>query len=263
MYSGSDKSSRTGNAKETVYSILRKSIVNLNLLPGAAISEKEISLRFKVSRTPVREAFIHLSRDGLVQVIPQRETRVSRIDLRRVWQEFFLRKSLEESVMELFLRNAGPESFARLEHFLGLQKQALDNKSFTDFIDYDDAFHRVFFEDSGQEFSWKILSRMCGHYHRVRLLSIWIVGIGEEKFEQHENLLAAARENDLERARAILHLHLYKFFDEESKLLREEFPGYFAGEDEDDVLDQDFGGFPVLTAQNAARRRSGKTIEVP
>ncbi|MDR2375550.1 MAG: FCD domain-containing protein [Treponema sp.] len=121
---------------------------------------------------------------------------------------------------------------------------ALDNKSFADFVDHDDAFHRVFFETSGQELSWKVLSCMCGHYHRLRLLSIRIAGIGEEKIKQHRDLLAMVKAGDLENVRALLHRHLHKFEDE-SKLLREEFPGYFAEEEEDYVPDQDFGGFPV------------------
>ena len=86
---------RSRSVQDSVYTALRTSIINLNLAPGTAISEKEISRRFGVSRTPVREAFIRLSKEGLVRVIPQKETQVSLVDFRRVEQEFFLRESLE------------------------------------------------------------------------------------------------------------------------------------------------------------------------
>ena len=79
------------SVQDNVYSALRVSIINLNLAPGTAISETEVSLKFQVSRTPVREAFIRLSKEGLVEVIPQKETLVSLIDPIRVKQEFFLR----------------------------------------------------------------------------------------------------------------------------------------------------------------------------
>jgi DNA-binding GntR family transcriptional regulator len=88
------------SVQDRVYAALRKSIINLNLVPGTVISEKEISLRFQVSRTPVREALIHLSKEGLVQVIPQRGTMVSLIDPARVQQEFFLRECLETAILD-------------------------------------------------------------------------------------------------------------------------------------------------------------------
>jgi DNA-binding GntR family transcriptional regulator len=238
-----------GNAKETVYSALRENIVNLNLLPGTVISEKEISLRFKVSRTPVREAFIHLSRDGLVRVIPQRETQVSLIDLDRVRQEFFLRAALENAVLEPFLKSAGAESSAELEHCLTFQEKALAAKDFTQFVHYDDAFHRVFFEAAGQELSWQVLSGLCGHYHRARLLSVWLAGIGEEKLEQHREILAAVRGKNLEAARNLLHFHLHNL-EAEEKLLRETFPGYFAPKEGGAVFDLDFGGGEAVVTGN-------------
>jgi DNA-binding GntR family transcriptional regulator len=235
-----------GSAKETVYSALRKSIINLNLLPGTAISEKEISLRFKVSRTPVREAFIHLSRDGLVRVIPQRETRVSLIGLGRVRQEFFLRESLENSVLEPFLEKAGAESFAEMEYFLALQRKAFDTSAYAKFVDYDDSFHRVLFEAAGQALSWQVLSRLCGHYHRVRLLSIWLAGIGEEILGQHEGILAAAREKDPRGLRDLLRVHLHGL-EAEEQLMQEKFPGYFTRDNGESGFDLDFGGLSPLT----------------
>ena len=92
-------SPRKKTTQNFVYEALRKSILTLNLLPGTAISENEISQRFEVSRTPVREAFIQLAKESLLKIIPQKETLVSYIDLQRVEQEHFLRRSLETSVL--------------------------------------------------------------------------------------------------------------------------------------------------------------------
>jgi DNA-binding GntR family transcriptional regulator len=79
-----------------VYFTLRKNIVNLNLKPGEPLNVKSISEKLGVSRTPVRDAFIKLEKEGLVDVFPQKGTSVSRIDLRRVDEEKFIRESLEE-----------------------------------------------------------------------------------------------------------------------------------------------------------------------
>jgi DNA-binding GntR family transcriptional regulator len=232
--------------QDSVYIALRNSIINLNLAPGTAISEKEISLRFEVSRTPVREAFIRLANEGLLRVIPQKETLVSLIDFVRVGQEFFLRESLETAVLIPFMKNSGPSHFARLEELLERQRAALDNKEYVNFVDHDDGLHRIFFEAAGQELSWEVLESMSGHYHRVRLLTIRLKGIAKDIIDQHRELIAALREKNPPLARTLLCKHLHKL-DTEEKNLRREFQDYFASLREKDVFDVDFGGLPRLS----------------
>jgi len=48
------------NTVEQVRVILRKEIIDMRIQPGEAISEKELCGRFKISRTPVREACLRL-----------------------------------------------------------------------------------------------------------------------------------------------------------------------------------------------------------
>ena len=54
-----------------------------------------------VSRTPVREAFIHLAEESLLKIMPQRGTYVARINLGHVQESIFLRGKMEHAVMEL------------------------------------------------------------------------------------------------------------------------------------------------------------------
>ena len=84
-----------GSAGNIVYSKL-KEIVSLESPPGTALSEKEVSLSFEVSRTPVRESFVRLAQEDLVVVLPQRGTRVSLIDSELVEEARFMREQLEK-----------------------------------------------------------------------------------------------------------------------------------------------------------------------
>jgi DNA-binding GntR family transcriptional regulator len=232
---------RAGTVQDSVYTSLRKSIINLNLVPGTAISEQEIALRYQVSRTPVRETFIHLAREGLIQVFPQKETLVSRIDFSRVEQEFFLRESLETAVLEPFINKSGPGDFMSLEGLIQKQNAAYENNEYIHFVDFDDAFHRTFFEIAGQDLSWTVLEKMCGHYHRARLLTIRLRGIAKDIVGQHKKLLGALKKKDPAKARGILRDHLHKLGTEE-KMLREEFSDYFVSPGKTNAFDVDFGG---------------------
>ena len=105
-------------------------------------------------RTPEREALISLKKDGLVVVLPQRETVVSQIQVERVRQERFMRKSLELAVIELFMQQKTFEQLQELNELVEKQIQASVAQKYEQLQEYDDAFHRIFFEKSGQGFSW-------------------------------------------------------------------------------------------------------------
>jgi DNA-binding GntR family transcriptional regulator len=230
------------SVQDAVYSALRQSIMNLNLTPGAEISETEIAQKFNVSRTPVREAFIHLANEGLIQVIPQKKTQVSLIDFSRVEQEFFLRASLEMAVLELFLKKKGPKYFDDMEELIEKQTADIKANDYISLLNHDDGFHRTFYEVAGQMLSWNTLTSMNGHYFRVRLLTTWFSGIASDVITQHKNILTALKTGDLHKARHLLAQHIRKLTVEE-KLLKEEFPNFFSNDAQKNTFTVDFGGF--------------------
>ena len=75
--------------------------MSVRLTPGTAVSEQEVSSYLDISRTPVREAFIHLSQDGLVEILPQRGTFISKIDTALIEENRFMRLTLERAVIRL------------------------------------------------------------------------------------------------------------------------------------------------------------------
>src|SRR5690606_41130352 len=54
-----------------LYRILRQRIISVDLAPGSRLSEAEIAATYELSRQPVREAFIKLAEEGLLEVRPQ------------------------------------------------------------------------------------------------------------------------------------------------------------------------------------------------
>ena len=69
--------SNKNTVQNAVYQELKKGIMTLHLVPGTEMSTQEIATKLQVSRTPVREAFIQLQKEGLVEAIPQKGTKVS------------------------------------------------------------------------------------------------------------------------------------------------------------------------------------------
>ena len=73
-----------GTGSQRAYETLRRRILRLELPPGADIDEKALVQELRISRTPVREALIRLSTDGLVHVQPNRGARVSPLDIHEI-----------------------------------------------------------------------------------------------------------------------------------------------------------------------------------
>ena len=70
-----------GSGAEFVYEALRSDILGLQMEPGNMLDETELAERFNLSRSPVREALIRLSGEGLVQTLRNRSTIVAPFDV--------------------------------------------------------------------------------------------------------------------------------------------------------------------------------------
>ena len=108
--------------RENVYRVIRENITSLQLAPGTTVSTQELSSKLQVSSTPVREAFIRLQKEDLVEITPQKGTMVSRIDLTRAEKERFIRESLETAILPLFLQNCTEPDLKELELLIEKQK---------------------------------------------------------------------------------------------------------------------------------------------
>lgn len=85
----------TPGTRSSVVERLRHDITSGYFNPGERINEADVSLRYGVSRTPVREAIRQLERDGLVIVQRYRGATVVKLDRRQVAELFETREAIE------------------------------------------------------------------------------------------------------------------------------------------------------------------------
>src|SRR5450631_4746592 len=97
---------RAATAASRIYSDLRAELVSLQRRPGEPISEAEIALSYGVSRTPVREAILKLSDEGLLEIFPQSGSFVSRIPVGALPEAILIRKALETTTAQLAAERA-------------------------------------------------------------------------------------------------------------------------------------------------------------
>ena len=213
-------------SSETIYDTLKDEIIFLKRKPGEEIDQDEISKRFDVSRSPVRDALMRLRSDALVVMRPQRGCWVSRIDLGRVDDECFFRLALEKSVIERYRSFMKPSDITRLEYFIALQKEAMEGGDTVGFYNADDDMHAIFFEATGLMRIWQLILRETGNHRRVRILSMGSRDVLQKNINQHEELVDALKKKDFTLAVTLETEHLSKLKYEVEGLIQAN-PGYF------------------------------------
>ena len=218
---------RSSTAEE-IYKILKKRILHLEYKPGLALSALTLSEEMNVSRSPAREALIKLSADDLVDIFPQIGTRVSLINLNKVTEERFLRKSLEESALRFFAEKHTDDDITFMKEILIDQKKAWIEKDFVKFITLDDEFHQRVFTAINKPRCWTLMNSFGSNEFRLRLLSCqYVEKTPESVIKNHEDLIEAILDGGIQRVLDITHQHLSRISNEIPKLL-EDFPEIFS-----------------------------------
>lgn len=213
------------NARTYAVKVLLYNIIHMELLPGSAISENELSEALSLSRTPVREALIELSRINLVEILPQRGSYITKIDYELVEESRFMRLALENAVLNLVCQNI-PRSYAEaLEKNLQNQRNAQAQKDHDTFLDLDNEFHKLIFEAANKTWSYQIVKEQMVHFDRLRTLSAKS-DIGKHSLQDHEDIFYAITRQDSELAQMLMTRHLTRHRTEKEKLL-ERYPDYF------------------------------------
>lgn len=211
---------------EYVYAEIRRQIINWQLKPGQRISEAEMSKALDVSRTPVREGFIRLKNEGLVEILAQRGTIISKIDLKKVKEGVFIRKCLEKEVIREVTGNMSVESVKKGRKILLRQEEALIDEDYIKFHKYDTLFHKLFFDEANKEFTWDMLLLADTQYDRVRMLTLLDFNKFKMLTEDHSSILNAVIEGDFEKASKEMESHINLVF-KEIELLKKEYADYF------------------------------------
>jgi DNA-binding GntR family transcriptional regulator len=198
------------STREYVYRFLKVNIMNLKFLPGTAISEKEIAVLLNVSRTPVREAFIQLSQEYLLDILPQKGTYISLIEVENVEEARFLRETLEKAIVSLACTDFPQEKLFELQSYVTLQELYLQENNYVKFYELDESLHSVIFAGCRKARTWSVIQQMNTHYNRVRLLNVTCGHDLMLLLQQHQDLVRAIREKDVILGNRTIELHLNK-----------------------------------------------------
>lgn len=215
------------NSRNYIYQTIRENILSLNLEPGQSISENEFTDIFDVSRTPIREAFIKLAEENLIDIFPQKGTYITPILMTYVEEAIFMRIHLENAVLIEASKNFPFKFLQELKTVFSLQKTLIDiGYNAQKFLKLDNLFHKIIFDGCNKGRIWSQIDNMSTHYNRLRMLDLRGRINIDKILEQHETFLKAIEMKNTENISELLNTHLTNIF---SKIdfLYKKYPSYF------------------------------------
>lgn len=212
-------------ASDYALRVIRYNIISLHLIPGTLVSENELAKELEISRTPVREALIELSKIKLIEVYPQKGSCVSLINHQLVEEARFVRLLLESAIVEEACELANSSNIELLEENIRLQEMYQGPNYEDKQLKLDNDFHELLFTICSKEFTYKLLTGMMTHFDRVRRLSLTVVK-DSKILADHSLLVEAIKRKDSQSAKEIItkHLSRYQLGEEE---LRKNYGDYF------------------------------------
>jgi len=196
-----------GHVGQGAYDSIRTAILNCSFVPGMALSELAVSQELGVSRAPVRDAFGRLVSEGLLEVLAQRGTFVTRLSRARIEDAIFVREMIECRAAELAVQ-APLAGRQKLAQSLQRQVEASEHKDFSGHLLADEDMHYQILVLAGHRHAWGPLLLARSGMNRIRHIAIPQLGGNLIAIEQHRALLQAIVDGDGARAREEMRLHI-------------------------------------------------------
>lgn len=189
---------------------LRDMIVEGVLPPGQRISEGDLCDQFGISRTPMREALKVLASEGLVEIKPNRGTRVSEITLEDIDELFEAVSGIERLCGELATEKL---TESNLEHLKTLHERMTNHFKSGQRHDYfrlNQETHNLIVQLSGNSVLREIHANIMIKVRRARYLAILSVKRWEESVNEHAGILEAMEARDIDLVGKRIRDHVFK-----------------------------------------------------
>ena len=189
-----------GSGAQTVYDQLRLSILELALEPGSPLDEVSLSEQFAMSRTPIREALVRLSAEGLVTTLPNRNTIVSTIDFVRLPVYFEALTLMYRVTTRSAAVHRRPEHVVAIRGHQAAFAQAVERRDALAMIGSNRDFHVAIAEAGGNFYFTSLFARLLDEGRRILRLyySSFDDRLPRQYVDEHEAMVKAVEAGDAE-----------------------------------------------------------------
>jgi DNA-binding GntR family transcriptional regulator len=198
---------KRGGTVQHIHDVIRNAIVRLEIPPGALIDKSALCERLGVSRFPVSEALGRLAEDGFVEILPQRGTRVTLINLADCREAMFIRRALESDAVRTIALRGDKALLSAISDNVAAQRAAMKTDDRITFHALDLALHDLLLDALGFERVKTAVYAARAKLDRMRLF-LCTPHRQASTVREHERILDALRAHDPAAAGLAMEQHL-------------------------------------------------------
>lgn len=205
-----------GKGALRVYNKLREDILRMELLPGELLDEVEIGKQFNLSRSPVREALIRLSAEGLIKTLPNKSTLVAPLNIAEFSQFIDALDLMQRATSRLAAKLRSDEDLQNIKDQQAKFEEAVANCDVLAMIEANRNFHVAISEAGNNSYFTLFYVRLLDDGRRMLRLYFRSFGdtLPSEFAGEHHQLIKAIEDRDEDRAEQLAHLHTVQVSDQ-------------------------------------------------
>ena len=196
--------------QEQIYQIIRHEVINHVFIEGEQMKESELAQRFKISRSPIREALHRLVGDGILTIIPNRGIFVKEFTPKYIIDVLDLRFVLERRGLSRIGEMLTPCKRAELLHIRG-EMEKLINANDTDLEKHatlDTVFHNFIINFNDNTFVSEVAEKISVLNSMFRYLSLQSPKRAIESQVEHMQMIDSMLVGDINGAIDIYERHI-------------------------------------------------------
>ncbi len=184
------------NRSDTIADKIEELIFDGTFSDGERLDEVQLSERFGVSRTPIREAFLRLGRSGLVEHLPRRGVFVRQPGPIELMEMFEVMAELEAVSARLAASRISDEAIEQLNEANQLCNLAVEAKDADSYYRENEKFHAIIYRESGNSFLEQECLRLQRRLQPFRRTQLRLRGRLKQSMLEHEQIVAALADGD-------------------------------------------------------------------
>lgn len=175
---------------------------------GEKLLEAELAERFKVSRTPVREALLQLEREGYISLTKNVGAIVRKISVKEVKEIYEVLAQLEALATEMAIDNLTKKDISNLRSLLKSMGKSIKMKDYSTYVKDNLDFHKYFLIKSGNESLHHIVVDLRSRIYGLVSQGLTLPMYAERYLEWHGKIVEAAEHKDAKKAGRIVKAHI-------------------------------------------------------
>ena len=194
---------------ERVYKEIKKFVIDGHYSLGQRLMYDEVSKELGVSQTPVKEAFLRLEREGLVETIARRGTFVKEFTNKDLREYLEIRHTLEVFALDKALANIKPEDISEMRKINNKLLESVRHGKNEEVISADAEFHNFFTVASNNEKLMQLMNTLP----LTNLFSLagrgeFFIKNGETYYNEHAEIIDQIEKGNTDEAKRLLDMHL-------------------------------------------------------